>query len=572
MGTGDRTASLWRALFYLQMLVVCAAPGARVCAGLAPAPSEQNPNRKTDEAYYLSTTYVEQALGALYSRPRPGAVAQWGRFEAAVSNARAYAHPFEDVTLEVTLTKPDGAILVLSGFYDGEESAPELRGGVWRFRFMPDQTGTWHYETRFSDGSGQTSGSFLCVGATTGFVPSTQVRAGGPGTWPPGQIAACRSNPLWFGFKGGSAVLVRSFQVGDRFLADTGNAVTGEPWSGARRSAFLDWAQQQGYNMLSVPDCFLNDGREGRGRGWNTPVLWDARRQQPDCRAYRRLEAVLDDLAERGMLLYPVGGLFAPNASFPTTEAQRDLYARYTQARLGCYWNLLLGEPIEWAKRRNGATAQLAHSPILPFACSEISPRVLEGAAVTDLARLNRFVAENREAARPLYAFDALWAGSSRNPPYTPDELRKCAFVLMMSGATINFADMNGAFDSGFSGTLDLKQKIQTRHDILKNMWDYFDRIPFWRLKPRQDLVDTGYCLAEPGQRYVTYLEHQGTVTVKIEEGSYQVAWINARDTTDIRKAGIIDSPRALTSPQEQDDWLLSLVRVEIIGGGFQER
>jgi hypothetical protein len=145
--------------------------------------------------------------------------------------------------------------------------------------------------------------------------------------------------------------------------------------------------------------------------------------------------------------------------------------------------------------------------------------------------------------------------------------LRKDAYVLMMSAATINFADMGGSTSSGLSGTLDLSQRVQARHDIIKGVWDFFDRIPFWRMKPRQDLVDNGYCLAEPGRMYLVYLEQPGTVTVDVTEGSYRVKWINARRPADAREAGIIDGRRDLTSPQEEDDWLLSLTRVEVVAG-----
>ena len=37
----------------------------------------------------------------------------------------------------------------------------------------------------------------------------------------------------------------------------------------------------------------------------------------------------------------------------------------------------------------------------------------------------------------------------------------------MMSAAALNFGDMNGDSSSGFSGTLNLADKIQSRHDII---------------------------------------------------------------------------------------------------------
>jgi hypothetical protein len=542
---------------YLLAFLLCLWPDARAWSGLtsASSSSESDSKREADTAYYLSTTYVQQQLAALYNRPRPTAVPQWGRFDTVVTNSRLYDNPFEDVALEVKLTKPDGGTVNVVGFYDGETSAPRAQGGIWRVRFMPDQVGTWRYEARFSDGSAQVDGAFLCVGFTPGAVSTTQLRVAGADAsvaWPPGQICAYKNNPIWFGFKGGKAVLVRSLQTGERFFADHDNSITGLPWGLARRDAFLDWAQKQGYNMLCVP---VTDSLAARAKGWNTPLLWDANGRRPDCAEYRRLEAILDDLADRGMLVYPMGSFWGPGSGFPTDEAKRDMAIRYTLARLGCYWNLLL-DPV-------------TQPPAVP---QPAMFSLLEGPAATDLGRLSRIALERRDETRPLYAVDTLWAGSNRHPSYSPTELRKCAYILLMSGATINFADLNGDFSSGFSGTLDLKRKVQSRHDILKNAWDYFDRIPFWRLKSRQDLVDTGYCLADPGQRYLVYLDHPGTVTVRIDDGSYQVAWINARDTNDVRKAGMINSRRALTSPQEQDDWLLSLVRVEIVGGAIRER
>ena len=465
MGTRGRTASLLREAVCLQSLVLCVWLGTRAYGGLSPAPVPgQSPTKTTDEAYYLSTAYVEQVLGAIYNRPRSAATPLWGCFETVVTNARSYDNPFEDVTLDVKLTKPDGTIVNFWGFYD-DSPAP---AGVWRIRVMPDQTGTWHYETRFSDGTGQTSGSFLCVGASSGAVSPAQARAGVSCAWPPGLVLPYKNNPIWFGFKNGRAVLVRSLLVGDRFLADSDNAVTKQSWSPAQRSAFLDWAQKQGYNMLAVPDCFQNENAQGRGRGWNTPVLWDAKRQQPDCGAYRRLETVLDDLAERQMLVYPIGGFLSRSPNFPANEAKQDLYIRYTLARLGCSWNLLLNVDGPSALKIPDFGTQVRKQFQNEFAAvnpQAVICRELEGPAATNLSLLSRFVLQNRDEIRPLYAFDALWPGNNRHPQYTPTELRKCAYVLMMSGATINFADMNGGFDSGLSGTLDLKQKVQSRHD-----------------------------------------------------------------------------------------------------------
>jgi hypothetical protein len=127
-----------------------------------------------------------------------------------------------------------------------------------------------------------------------------------------------------------------------------------------------------------------------------------------------------------------------------------------------------------------------------------------------------------------------------------------------MSAAAINFGDMDGDSSSGFSGTLDLDRRVQERHDVLKKVWDFFETVPFQRMRPRQDLVDNGYCLAEPGRQYLVYLESPGSVTVRLEGGPYQMRWINAQKTSDTRDGGTTAERRVLTPPQE-GDWLLHL-------------
>ena len=110
------------------------------------------------------------------------------------------------------------------------------------------------------------------------------------------------ANPMWFGFKGGEHVLVRSFHGGPPLLARN--------FSDRKRRAFLDWAERQGYNMLSVND--FQEDLEAGGR-WDLPDLWPL-----DAAEYRQIEEVLDDLARREILFYSFGGLFPATGTSKT--------------------------------------------------------------------------------------------------------------------------------------------------------------------------------------------------------------------------------------------------------------
>lgn len=85
--------------------------------------------------------------------------AQWTVFEASFSSASRYQNPFQDVTVTVDFTAPDGRIRTADAYWDGENT--------WRVRFSPEQTGEWTYRTHASHPDdkgldGQT-GKFRCV-------------------------------------------------------------------------------------------------------------------------------------------------------------------------------------------------------------------------------------------------------------------------------------------------------------------------------------------------------------------------------------------------------------------------
>jgi hypothetical protein len=479
-------------------------------------------------------------------------VGLWDRFEIPIENTRTYASPYNDVTLNATFIAPDGERIFFWGFHDG--------GTTWKLRFMPDRPGEWRYEAVFSDGAPGASGSFRVTGSDI-----------------PGLIGVDEYNPIWFGYKGGRHTVIRRFHVGDRFFAAN--------WSGEKRTAFLDWLQGQRYNMLSIASHYLNRDVDDRGRGWDTPKLWPL-----DAGEYRRMELILDDLARRKILVFPFAGFFGKESNYPRDPVDQERYVRYTLARLGPYWNLLFNtagpEPNlrdHWMNvkdvERLGRLIQrldpFGHVVSVhnrtgddPYAASDWTDYgVLQGPKTVNRRRLAGALAANHHRAKPLYSQETLWPGNTlHKEPYTNVDIRKNAIVMMMSGAAINFGDMKGLSSSGFTGTMELADRVQERHDIIAKVWDYFESVPYWRMVARPELVDNGYCLAEVGQRYLVYLEAGGTVNVRVADGPYVVRWVNAQDTADVRYAGSTRDGSKLAAPAGSDDWLLDLSR-EMPGG-----
>jgi hypothetical protein len=497
--------------------------------------------------------YIRDRYGPYEPPPlRRKTVGKWEWFERTITNPNSYQDPYRDVTLSATYTKPNGSEVDFWGFYDGHSR--------WLIRFMPDQPGLWRYEARFSDGTPAVSGSFQCVESNI-----------------PGMISKDWSNPLWFGYKGGKHVLIRSLHVGDRFFAVN--------WPDKSRKFFLDWLQEQDYNMLSIASHYLNRDSDGRGKGWQTPDLWNKESRCPNPCEYQKAEAILDSLAARKILVFPFAGFFGRDSDYPASPADQSLYIKYTLARIGSYWNILfnLAGPEPRLKGRpylnddlDRLGRQIRNLDVFGHLLSVhnrtgddyfkdkdyTSFGTLQGPKTLDRKKLNAGLLKNHHPQKPLYAQETLWAGNKFHPKYSYDDLRKNAYVLLMSAAAINYADMNGNSSSGFSGTMDMAQKNQKVHDIIKHVWDFFETIPFWKMSPRQDLVDNGFCLAEPGSRYLVYLESPGAVNISILPGKYSIQWIDARNTQHRIDGNPTTSGQKLKSPKTGDDWLLYLERI----------
>jgi hypothetical protein len=369
---------------------------------------------------------------------------------------------------------------------------------------------------------------------------------------------------------------MRALHVGDRFFAAN--------WPDADRIAFLDWFQAQGYNTLSIASHYLNRQEPGRGQGWETPRLYPL-----EAAEYRRMERVLDELRARDIVVFPFAGFIGKNSNYPREPDERERYIRYTMARIGHYPNLLYNVggpepnlrqgwfPSQEVERLGRFIRQrdiYAHPLSVhnqtgpdPYRDSDWTTfGTLQGPKTLDRAQLARGIMANHHPAKPLFAQETLWSRNrfhmqKNGRDYSDADLRKHLFVLNLCAAAVCFADNDGDSSSGFSGSLDLRERQQGRHDILKRVWDLFATLPYAEMKPRPDLVDAGYALAEPGRQYLVYLETRGTVNVSIEGGPFAIEWINAIDPADRRSRGTTSDGRQLATPTDGDDWLLWLRR-----------
>ncbi len=489
-------------------------------------------------------------------------IEQWSRFELEIVNTRTYQDSYRDVELQCWLTSPEGRDIAFWGFYDGDQT--------WKVRFSPDEPGKWMYKVAFTDAPDEViEGAFRCILSDL-----------------PGQINQDAFNPFWMGYRGGRRGLFRSMHVGDRFFATNWDDPHDDS-DGEARIAFLDWFQGQGYNMLSVASHYLNRHQQGRGLGWDTPKLWPLNAEE-----YRTMETILDTLNRRKIVVFPFAGFFGAKGTWPKDHEDQKLYIKYTLARTGFYWNTILNvagpEPfwrqgkdqyqgaMKWSDiNRLGRLIKSldVHNHLLtvhnekpatvngdPFIDEEwYTMGTLQGPTTLDRSKLYSGLAMNHHSRKPLYAQETLWFGNKNHPTYAIDDLRKHAYTILFSGSLLNFADMDGNSSSGFSGTLDFEQLHLEAHNVVHQVWDFMESIPFYRLRKRQDLIrQDGYCLAKEGERYYIYLDQAGETELFLDyDYEFRSEWINASNITEIIPGPTIREKTKFSTPGHGDDWIL---------------
>ena len=481
-------------------------------------------------------------------------------FELEITNNKTYDDPFTNVELLIELTSPAGEKIFHYGFYNEDNN--------WKIRFSPDIQGRWLYKVWFTDFSKEITGAFNCV-------PTSK----------PGKVVLNENNPFWLGKGGEKKTLFRSLHVGDRFFASNWDDPFNES-DGNLRTKFLDWVQENKYNMLSIASHYTNRNQEGRGRGWHTPKLWP-----PDPKEYQIMEVILNDMEKRDITVFPFAGFFGVHGTWPVDIQEQELYIKYVLARIGHYPNIILNvsgpEPLIFGNQTIMGTSMRfseikrlgklidsldVHNHILTVH-NETSATIygdlfsdeswyslstFQGPKTLEPEQLYIGLNSNRHRYKPSYAHETLWSGNKYHPNYTDENLRKNLYAILFSGSILNFGDMDGDSSSGFSGTLDLADCNQSRHNLIQEIWDWFETIPFHQMKTRYDLIKGGFCLANEGVEYYIYKESKGSLTLFLDfPYQFNSQWINAQNTEDTRPGPIVNRTKTFNTPDDGDDWIL---------------
>ncbi len=505
-----------------------------------------------------------------------------------------YWNPFLDYRLDVAFTKP-GDTLVAPGYFAADGQALEEgseSGNIWNVKFVPPDTGTWHYRVHFerargiavSDSTGY--GEPLRMHGDTGSFRVTETDKEPPDFRAGGRLVNGGKHYLVHAGTGESFIKTGTNSP-ENFLAYYGFDQTEpthlyKPHAGDWQEGDPDWNEGDGRNIVGAVNYLASAGVNSvymltmnvMGDGDDVwPWINKTERTRYDVSKLEQWDRLFSYMEKKGIMIHLVTQERENQVLLDQGETGtiRKLYYRELVARfghhLGVIWNL--GE--ENGRNYNTSLAQDTrmrkdmlryikkihhYDPVVVIhthVAEKDHDRVLEPLLETVLDGPSLQI----EGPGPVHEHVLKWrkasAASGANWICTLDEIGhfrlgvvpddadpehdtirdKCLWGTLMAGG----AGVEWYFGYGYPHNDLTAEDFRTR----ANMWEqsryarkFFEGLPVEEMMPADQLVSGGgsYCFTSPGVRYVVYMppgERSFTLMHDGDGGEFALQWFNPR-------------------------------------------
>jgi hypothetical protein len=504
----------------------------------------------------------------------PVPVARWEMHEFELHGRSHVENPFCDAALVGEFTSPSGKMTIAEGFYDG--------GDTWRLRFTPDEEGEWRYLLRGEGVELHQRGRLRCTAARGhGPIrvhpdnPYTFAHADGTPFFPMGDTCygLYSDSPITRVLRMEYLQTRRSQRFNFVRLGIIHSPTHGQtdpaywPWGGTPEKPDLDRFNPRFFDGL---DELLVDMQVV---GMNAELIvlnyyltpftdvkvWTSQRERQWLRYVTARYAAFPNV-----FLWTIANEYEthPDGRYRLDVPDDPDWARATALFIKEHdpWrHLVTVHPVISASARGASTRDPFDPPwrIGEFFGKDDAMDVLSqqtgqhGDGVVwdeqlqcwtgDAPDLVASLRADRRYGRPVLNTESGYEYLRGHPTekkqvHHTDKVRHSAWRIVCAG---------GYFAAGFHGTIghsDFWNRIDAPNHYtfvvkdegaaaqLSLLYDYFARLPFWRMQPFEGVQgDMAVALAEPGQVYVIYLPHGGEVKVDLlnASGILTVQWLN---------------------------------------------
>lgn len=508
-------------------------------------------------------------------------VSLWSVYEIELHTKHHYENPFLQAKVSATFTGPGKVKKTVKGFWNG--------GDTFCIRFTPMIPGKWRYRTSSKDpGLNNKTGYFICT-KTNKEVCGFRRRD--------------KDHPYHFIYDDGT----HYFLFGTTYYAIISNVKGHGSWKEA-----IDGIHKIGINKVRFKTCFIHGDKHGAHYPSSSP--YGETHDQLNINHFRLIDTIVQDLLQKGITADLI--LFSSGSQNFGTLQQDERYVRYMIHRYAAYpnviwclsnewnytgkdkdyWNrlgMIIRKEDPWMNNKGNLRMLSTHQQTRidfqffdaawpTFACIQYGVRN-KGYKKTDKnewkpsggtkyhhgdAWGNAGILFNWGHDMPVVNDEYGYAGepddesAGDNITLTRKKHRQIMWGIYMAGGYGSTGDKYFYKNPPGRPYFSADWHYIAEYGDIKNLIDFFKKIPYWEMSSQNDLVQSGnriYVLAKPGDEYVIYAANGGSFSLDLPSGNFIARLYDPRTGNEefLKKVTGLKESSFITP--ENKDWVIDL-------------
>lgn len=471
-------------------------------------------------------------------------VPQWQPHDFSFMAKVEAPNPFM-VALSATVKAPDGKILTLPGFFDGD--------GTWKIRVSPTAEGEWSLVTKsdVKELDGQTA-TFTCVKDTNPNVH--------------GLLRVDKAHPHHFIFDDGTRFFFQGYEYDWLWALDMDKPDV------PTVKQTLDLIAKQGFNYVII-NSYAHDTNWRKGKtaaddyGPSSMYAWEGSNDAPNqsrmnLAYWKHYDQVIAALNERGIQAHMLMKVYNKQVKWPAHGSDEEkLFLTWLVARYAAYPNIVWDFSKEAHNEKDLAYKQnwLKHlrelDPYDHLTTVHDDDKANDSGAYDDLtdfrtdqhhgnekhiqgARNSNHIGGNHDKILAQRARRA-WPVANVESDYecgplglddktygkaeSPEDTLRTLWEIQMAGGYTAYYYTYTAWD--VIRPLD----VPPGYAMMKHFGDFWRATNYWLLEPSDKLVSVGWCLATPGSEYVVFQNKAQPFMLEIAgaAAALKAEWLN---------------------------------------------
>jgi hypothetical protein len=309
--------------------------------------------------------------------------------------------------------------------------------------------------------------------------------------------------------------------------------------------AFLDELTTNGFNYI-ILNTYAHDTSWRKGKtteedfGPPPVYAWEGSNEQPDHSRFnlaywQHYDRIMDALNRRGMVAHLLVKVYNKMVNWPAKgSAEEDMFFRWLVARYAAFPNVHWDfskeanneKDLDYKKERLRFLRQ--YDPYQRPVTVHDDRKTYDSGAYDGLldyrtdqqhSKWHASLLEHR--SRKVWPVVNAEFGYEHGPAglsdktygvvQPPEEVCRRAWEVQMAGGYGVYYYTYTAWD------VIRPRDTPPGYAYFKHLRDFFADTGYWRMEPKDELVSAGYCLAEPGQEYVVFLNEPLAFSLQLE-------------------------------------------------------